>query len=75
MGAVRGRGRAGVRSMRRCGVCLVVVHGRVEAVGLGYLGGLQDGSRSGQSGALDLWTAFSVREDVLASWTTGTPWG
>lgn len=32
-GAVCGRGRAGVRSMRRCGVCLVAVQGRVEAAG------------------------------------------
>lgn len=60
--------------MRRCEVCFVVVHGRVEAVGLEYFGVLHEGSGSGQSGALDLWTAFSVREDVLASWTTGTPW-
>ena len=43
MGAVRGRGRAGVRSMRRCGVCCVVVHGRVEAVDLEKIGVVNDG--------------------------------
>lgn len=44
MGAVRGRGKAGVRSMRRCGVCFVVVHGRVVAVGLENAGVLSGGS-------------------------------
>ena len=67
MGAVLGRGKTGVRSMRRCGVCFVAVHGRVEAVGLENLGVLNDGSRSGQSGTLDLLAAFSAWDHVLAS--------
>ncbi len=54
VGAVRGRGRAGVRSMRRCGVCFVVVHGRVEAVGL-------------ENAGVHSWAAFSTREDWSSS--------
>ena len=56
VGAVRGRGRAGVRSMRRCGVCFVVVHGRVEAVGL-------------EKAGVPSWAAFSTREDRSSAFT------
>lgn len=35
--------------MRRCGVCFVVVHERVEALGLENTGVFSEGSRSGQS--------------------------
>ena len=65
VGAVRGRGKAGVRSMRRCGVCFVVVHGRVEASGLEIIGVLNVGSRSVHSRILESWAAFSARNDVL----------
>ncbi len=50
VGAVRGRSRAGVRLMRRCGVCFVVVHGRMEVVGL-------------ENAGVHSWAAFSTRED------------
>lgn len=53
--------------MRRCGVCFVVVHGRVEGVGLENTGVLNDGSRSGQSGTLDLGTSFSAWGDRSSS--------
>ena len=53
--------------MRRCGVCFVVVHGRVEGVGLENTGVLNDGSRSGQSGTLDLGAAFSAWGDRSSS--------
>ena len=54
--------------MRRCGVCLVVVHGRVKA-------GVPSGwSRSGQSRRLDLWMAFSACDAKdSASWTRYAP--
>lgn len=53
--------------MRRCGVCFVVVHGRVEASGLETTGVLNGGSRSVHSRTLDSWSAFSVRDHGLAS--------
>ena len=53
--------------MRRCGVCFVVVHGRVEASGLKTIGVLKGGSRSVHSRTLDSWSAFSARDHGLAS--------
>ena len=53
MGAVLGRGRAGVRSTRRCGVCLTAVHGIVEGMILENLGVSDGGNRPCQSGNLD----------------------
>ena len=62
MGAVRGGGRAGVRSMRRCGVCLTAVQGRVEAVGLEKTGVLNS------SRTLDASVAFSAWDNVCGRW-------
>lgn len=70
VGAVRGRGRAGVRSMRRWGVPLVAVHGRVEAVGPENPGVPKGGSRPGQSGTFESWAALSAPDDFTASWTS-----
>ena len=74
VGAVRGRGTAGVRSMRRCGVCFVVVHGRVEVAGFENTGVPSGGSCSAQSRILDLSAAFSVQDDVLAPCSTADLW-
>ena len=41
--------------MRRCGVCFVAVHGRVEAAGRRRFGVLNDGRRLRQSCSLDSW--------------------
>lgn len=59
--------------MRRCGVCLVAVHGRVEVVGLWNPGVLSGGSRSGQSWTLDLWAAFDVWSWSSSASTIPTP--
>ena len=54
--------------MRRCGVCFVVVHGRVKAGSPGVP------SRSGYSRRLDLPAAFSACEDQgSASWICSSP--
>lgn len=53
--------------MRRCGVCFVVVQGRVEASGLETTGVLNGGSRSVHSRTLNSWSAFSARDRVFAS--------
>ena len=65
---------AGVRSMRRCGVCFVVVHGRVEVAGFKNTGVPSGGSCSAQSRILDLSVAFSVQDDGLAPCSTGDLW-
>ena len=51
-----------MRSMRRCGVCLTAVQGRVEAVGLEKTGVLNS------SRTLDAWVAFSAWDDVCRTW-------
>ena len=61
-----------MRSIRTCGVCLIVVHGRVEALDLENTGVFNEGSLSGQSLALDSWAASSAPDDVVAFWTAST---
>ena len=57
--------------MRRCGVCFVVVHGRVKAGSPGVPNG---GSRSGYSWRLELSAAFSAGDDQgSASWICRAP--
>ena len=53
--------------MRRCGVCFVVVHGRVEAGGLKNTGVPNGGSCSGHSRILDSWVACSARDNWFRS--------